>query len=169
MKPSVIHGDITTLRVDAVVNAANEALMGGGGVDGAIHHAAGPALIEACRKIGRCATGSAVATPAFQLRARIVIHAVGPRWRDGRFGEDLLLANAYRHCLDLAQAYNCRSIAFPCISTGVYGYPPALACDVAVTAVEAWLARNPPIEAIFCCFSDGDARLYIDRLRRKAA
>jgi O-acetyl-ADP-ribose deacetylase (regulator of RNase III) len=131
-----VLGDITEQDVDAVVNAANQGLAGGGGVDGAIHRAAGARqLQDACRAIGGCATGDAVATPGFALRARWIIHAVGPRYRDGAHGEPELLASCYRRCLEVADDLDVRTIAFPAISTGIYGYPPTDAAEIAVTTL----------------------------------
>jgi O-acetyl-ADP-ribose deacetylase (regulator of RNase III) len=134
---SVVEGDITTLAVDAVVNAANSSLLGGGGVDGAIHRAAGPELVAACRLLGGCATGDARTTPGFGLPARFVIHAVGPVWRGGDHGEAELLASCYRRALEEADGVGARSMAFPCVSTGVFGYPIERAAEVAVTTVRA--------------------------------
>jgi O-acetyl-ADP-ribose deacetylase (regulator of RNase III) len=153
-KIEVALADITTLRVDAIVNAANEALAGGGGVDGAIHAAAGPELLAACRAIGGCPTGEARITPGFALPARYVIHAVGPVWRGGDAGEPELLASAYRASLALARDHALATIAFPGISTGVYGFPLRRATDVAVGEVRGWLAENAyPARVTFCCFS----------------
>lgn len=146
--------DITTLTVDAIVNAANEELSPGGGVCGAIHRAAGPALAEACDKVGLCPTGDARITPGFNLPARYVIHAVGPIWREGRAGEAEQLAGAYRASIRLAQEHSLRSIAFPAISTGIYGYPLAAATQIAVAAVREALATPSTVErVIFACFS----------------
>jgi O-acetyl-ADP-ribose deacetylase (regulator of RNase III) len=157
----VVHGDITRLEVDAIVNAANPALRGGGGVDGAIHRAAGPALLAACLKLGGCATGEARITPGFALKARHVIHAVGPVWQDGRRGEPELLASCYRRALELAAGVKARSVAFPCISTGVYAFPPERAAPIAVATVRAVLSAPHDFrEIVFCCYSVGQAELY---------
>lgn len=153
-----LHADITTLNVDAIVNAANETLLGGGGVDGAIHRAAGPALLEYCRRLGGCATGEAKITPAFKLRARWIVHTVGPVWRGGRQNEPELLASCYRNTLALAAAHAVRSIAFPSISTGVYGYPKEPAARIAVAVMREHEAAFDDI--IACCFSEHDLDLY---------
>jgi len=139
----VERGDITAMAVDAIVNAANESLAGGGGVDGAIHRAAGPELVVASRAQAPCPTGEARITPGFALPARFVVHAVGPVWRGGGHGEAGLLASAYRASLDLAAQAGARTIAFPALSTGVYGYPKAAAVRVALTAIRGWVAANP--------------------------
>ena len=163
----IIQGDITTLAVDAIVNAANQVMLGGGGVDGAIHDAAGDELFEACLKVPevrpgvRCPTGEARITPGFKLPAKFVIHTVGPVYRDGQHGEPDLLAGCYRNSLALAAGNGCRSIAFPCISTGIYGYPKEAAAQIAVREVRAFLsAAEPQIEVIFCCFSPRDVAVY---------
>ncbi|MCA9030448.1 MAG: O-acetyl-ADP-ribose deacetylase [Planctomycetaceae bacterium] len=161
----LVQGDITTLDVEAVVTAANSGLMGGGGVDGAIHRAAGPELLQACRKLGGCPTGEARMTPGFQLHAKYVIHAVGPIWDGGGYGEAELLRSAYTSSLALARQHDVRSIAFPCISTGVYGFPKEQACEIAITAVQNWLTENTlPERVTFCCFGDDDYAMYERRL-----
>ena len=144
----VVLGDITLQKVDAIVNAANESLLGGGGVDGAIHRAAGPRLVQATRKIGGCPTGEARITPGFDLPARFVIHTVGPIWRGGGSGEDQLLASCYRSAMRLAHENGVRSIAFPSISTGIYGYPLHLAADIAWFELHEAAMRYPEIETI---------------------
>jgi O-acetyl-ADP-ribose deacetylase (regulator of RNase III) len=158
-----LQADITRLDVDVIVNAANPSLLGGGGVDGAIHRAAGPELLAACRRLGGCATGDARLTPGFRLPAQWVVHTVGPVWQGGRAGEAMLLASCYGRALALAAAQGARSIAFPCISTGVYGYPPAQAARLAVDTVRTALAGPAlaPLQDIaFCCFSASDLALY---------
>lgn len=153
----VRRGDITTEKVDAIVNAANSTLLGGGGVDGAIHRAAGPELLAYCRALGGCPTGEARITPGFHLPARWIIHTVGPVWRGGQRGEDGLLASCYRQSLRQAAAHEVRSIAFPLISTGAYRFPVERACEVAVREVLAGLVCNPSIELVrFVCFSELD-------------
>ena len=149
----IVKGDITKLKVDAIVNAANCSLLGGGGVDGAIHRAAGPELLEACIPLGGCATGTAKITPGFKLPAKYVIHTPGPVYRDGKHGEPELLKSCYKSCLDLAEENNCESVAFPAISTGVYRYPWEDATRIAIQTVCEYPAKNIK-KVIFCCFSD---------------
>lgn len=162
---SLVQGDITKLSVDAIVNAANSSLLGGGGVDGAIHRAAGPGLLEECRKIGGCPTGEARITGGHRLLARHVIHTVGPVHAGGGKGEAALLRSCYLESLRLALEHDVRSVAFPCISTGVYGYPKEEAADIAVSTVQEWLANNSgPEKVVFCCFDEENARLYRERL-----
>jgi O-acetyl-ADP-ribose deacetylase (regulator of RNase III) len=157
----VVVADITTLTVDAIVNAANGSLLGGGGVDGAIHRAAGPELLAACRPLGGCATGDAKITPGFRLPARHVIHAVGPVWHGGGHGEDAALASCYRRAIALAEARGLASIAFPAISTGVYRFPAERAATIAVAAtVEACAAASGLRHVDFCCFSEASAALH---------
>lgn len=161
----VVTGDITALAVDAIVNAANLSLLGGGGVDGAIHRAAGPGLLEECRQLGGCDPGQARITGGHRLPARFVVHAVGPVWEGGEFGEPDTLRSCYQAALALAADHGVKTIAFPCISTGIYGYPKEEACAVAVAAVADWLeAHDLPEEVVFCCYGDHDARLYRERL-----
>lgn len=154
----IVSEDITRLRVDAIVNAANEALLGGGGVDAAIHRAAGPKLLEATRKIGGCPTGEARITPGFDLPARFVIHTVGPVWQGGSEGEPEQLRACYRNSFRLAMENDVRTIAFPAISTGVYGYPKEAAAEIAMTEMQQ--AENRFEKVIACCFSEDDAALY---------
>lgn len=155
--------DITTLATDAIVNAANEALAPGGGVCGAIHRAAGPELARACLALGGCPTGEARLTPGFRLAARFVIHAVGPVWQGGGAGEPELLASAYRSAMLLADHHGVRSIAFPAISTGIYGYPPGSATAIAVATVRAALAAGSTVgQVVFACFSPAVERAYRD-------
>jgi O-acetyl-ADP-ribose deacetylase (regulator of RNase III) len=155
---SVKQADITTLHVDAIVNAANASLLGGGGVDGAIHRAAGPQLLEACRALHGCATGEAKITPGFRLPARWIIHTVGPVWRGGQAGEAALLGSCYRRACAVARAHGVRTIAFPAISTGVYGYPKEQAVAIALEAMREW---EKDFDQIICsCFNDGDRQRY---------
>jgi O-acetyl-ADP-ribose deacetylase len=164
-----IKADITTLQVDAIVNAANSSLLGGGGVDGAIHRAAGPQLLEECRLLGGCATGDAKLTKGYRLPALFVIHTVGPVWHGGANHEPELLASCYRRSLEAAAARGVRSIAFPSISTGVYGYPIRAAARIAVNTVKAVVEEKKEIqEVIFCCFSAGDLAIYEELLNHKA-
>ena len=159
----VIQGDITRLDVDVIVNAANESLLGGGGVDGAIHRAAGPELLEACRKLHGCPMGEAKLTPGFRLKARWVVHTPGPVWRGGGLGEPALLESCYRNSFRLAQEKGAKSIAFPCISTGVYGYPKEAAAKIAVRVMREY--EKSLERVIACCFGGEDTVLYQTLLR----
>jgi O-acetyl-ADP-ribose deacetylase len=157
----LVHGDIVTLDVVAIVNAANSTLLGGGGVDGAIHYAAGPELLDACRKLGGCPTGQARITQGFRLRAKWIIHTVGPVWKGGEKGEPELLVSCYRESLKLAAAHRIETIAFPAISTGAYGYPIKLATAIAVREVQEFDRDSPgPTEVVFCCYSGEDYAVY---------
>ena len=170
MSIRIEQGDITKLKVDAIVNAANQVMLGGGGVDGAIHRAAGKELFDACLAVPevrpgvRCPTGEARITPGFRLPAKFVIHTVGPVYRDGRHDEPEKLAGCYRNSLLLALEHGCSSVAFPCISTGVYGYPIREAAEIAIREVKAALTDHPNLEVVFCCFSSGDRAVYAELL-----
>jgi O-acetyl-ADP-ribose deacetylase (regulator of RNase III) len=156
----VVRGDITRLQVDAIVNAANSSLLGGGGVDGAIHRAAGPELVEACRKLHGCKIGDAKATPGFRLPARWIFHAVGPVWNGGAREEPEKLASCYRRCLELAREKGVKTMAFPAISTGIYGYPKEPAAEIAVRVCRD-LADECGVERVeFCCFDEATAAIY---------
>jgi O-acetyl-ADP-ribose deacetylase (regulator of RNase III) len=162
----VVVADITTLALDAIVNAANSSLLGGGGVDGAIHRAAGPELLEECRRLNGCATGEAKITAGYRLPARYVIHTVGPVWRGGSEGEDELLASCYRRSLEVAAEHGLRSVAFPAISTGVYGFPPERAAPIAVRVVAGVVTAGRFERVLFCCFSRPSAELHAEALNR---
>lgn len=156
----VVSGDITKLQVDAIVNAANTSLLGGGGVDGAIHRAAGPELLGACRKLGGCATGDAKATPGFSLPAKWVFHAVGPVWNGGGHREDERLAGCYRRCMELAREHQVKSIAFPAISTGVYGFPSERAAKIAIQTVRENIETSGLEQVQFVCFDSETRTIY---------
>ena len=160
-KIEVAQGDITQLSVDAIVNAANTSLLGGGGVDGAIHMAAGPQLLKECRSLAGCPTGDAKITKGYNLPAKYVIHAVGPVWNNGSGKEEELLEQCYRRSLEIAAKHNIKSIAFPCISPGIYRFPKDKAADIAYQTITECLGQTPEIEkVIFCCFSDQDYKIY---------
>jgi O-acetyl-ADP-ribose deacetylase (regulator of RNase III) len=166
----VIRADIATVDADAVVNAANSSLLGGGGVDGAIHYAAGPELLEACRALGGCTAGDAKITPGFRLPARYIIHTVGPIWRDGTRGEQELLAACYRRSLELAVEHEIGSIAFPSISTGAFAFPVKLAAPIALAAVQSFdFSQSELREVIFCCYSREDYGIYRKLLNSASA
>jgi O-acetyl-ADP-ribose deacetylase len=157
----IIRGDITKVDADALVNAANTSLLGGGGVDGAIHRAAGPELLEACRKLNGCSVGDAKITPGFRLTARYVIQTVGPVWRGGHANEASLLASCYKRCLELALKHGLKSIAFPNISTGVYGFPKQEAAEIAIGVVKEWIEEHPEPEKIcFVLFDEDNSKIY---------
>jgi O-acetyl-ADP-ribose deacetylase (regulator of RNase III) len=161
----IIEGDITELALDAIVNAANSSLLGGGGVDGAIHRAAGPKLLEECRKIGGCPTGEARITKGYDLPAKYVIHTVGPVWSSGKSGEDELLASCYRNSLQLAVENDIHTLAFPAISTGIYRFPLKRATKIAIRETRNFLKNHPEIDEVtFCCFDDRTASVYHDLL-----
>jgi O-acetyl-ADP-ribose deacetylase (regulator of RNase III) len=162
----VVEGDITKQAVEAIVNAANTTLLGGGGVDGAIHRVAGPELLEECQKLGGCATGQAKITKGYRLPAKWVIHTVGPVWRDGRHGEDELLASCYRNCFALAEQHHLHTIAFPSISTGAYGFPMDRAARIAVGETQQFLERNTSVERVLLvCFGQSACEIHTQALR----
>jgi O-acetyl-ADP-ribose deacetylase (regulator of RNase III) len=161
----IVQGDITHERIDAIVNAANNSLLGGGGVDGAIHRAAGPSLLQECRTLGGCATGGAKLTRGYNLPAKWVIHTVGPVWKGGHHRENELLAQCYRHSLHLAQEHGFETVAFPSISTGIYGFPVDRACRIALWEISGFLANNPrPLTVRVICFDELTYQEYRDAL-----
>jgi O-acetyl-ADP-ribose deacetylase (regulator of RNase III) len=167
-KIELIHADITTLKVDVIVNAANNSLLGGGGVDGAIHRAAGPRLLEECRKLHGCATGNAKMTRGYNLPAQYVIHTVGPVWRSGASGEEELLASCYRKCFAIARENELKTIAIPAISTGVYGFPKGKAARIAVRETRKALAANQELtRVLFVCFNPESRRAYEEALSQE--
>jgi O-acetyl-ADP-ribose deacetylase (regulator of RNase III) len=164
-KIKLVSGDITELAVDAIVNAANRTLLGGGGVDGAIHRAAGPDLHKECLTLGGCETGAAKITKGYRLPSKYVIHAVGPVWRGGSQNEEALLESAYRTSLQLAKQHDCKTVAFPNISTGVYGFPKEKAAEIAISTVQQFLDQNPiPERVYFVCFDNDNYGVYQSRL-----
>jgi O-acetyl-ADP-ribose deacetylase (regulator of RNase III) len=166
----LLQGDITSLKLDAIVNAANSSLLGGGGVDGAIHRAAGPGLLEECRGLQGCPTGEARITGGYRLPSRHVIHTVGPVWRGGTYGEDNLLASCYRRSLELAREHKLETVAFPSISTGAYGFPLDRAARIAVREILAFLEQNPlPCRVQLCCFDPVTFRAYQEALAQASA
>ena len=162
----LLQGDITVIDADAIVNAANNSLLGGGGVDGAIHRAAGPGLLEVCSLLGGCPTGEAKITKGFKLKAKYIIHTVGPVWHGGNEDEEKLLASCYRESLKLAASHNCKTIAFPNISTGIYGFPKEAAAGIAIGEVELFLKENPiPEKITFVCFGQENYDIYKELLK----